>query len=411
MPPRFHPAWFAVLIAPYGVAFSYVAYALPFLGGRVGLEVEMTALLGIAYAPHTFKFLWAPLVDTTLTRKAWYWIGLLLTSGGLAAASSIPVARESLPLLTAVVIAAQIGLTFVNFAVESFMALGVREELKGRASGWYWAGSLGFGGLAAGLMLSRPSLTGAAIPVALLLCGLPAAFVPMPPRDADHAPRLGPAFRKLLRDLYDLVRSRAGITGLIIAGVPVSAGVLGNALNGIPHHWGLVDPHHLEVAGLSLKPEHVVGYGLGCLGGVVGAGGALLGGALADRIPRRLNYALAGTLMALTAVGMAMAPREPWAYVTFALIYLFFLGVAQAAFSGFVLETIGRAAVATRYNIFAGFINLAYWYTAKVESVALEKWGATGITLADAAMTGAGILVLLIMVAVTRRGPVTSPSA
>src|SRR5512138_1748933 len=132
-----HPALFAILVAPYGAAFSYVAIALPFLGGRVGLSVEMTAMIGLAYVPHAWKFLWAPVVDTTLSRKAWYWIALLLTAGGLVLASSVPVTRATLGLLSVVVVVSQVGLTLLNMAVESFMALGVPEDGRGRAAGWY----------------------------------------------------------------------------------------------------------------------------------------------------------------------------------------------------------------------------------------------------------------------------------
>jgi MFS family permease len=416
-----HPALFAILVAPYGAAFSYVAIALPFLGGRVGMAVAMTALLGLAYVPHAWKFLWAPLVDTTLTRKAWYWISLALTAGGLVLMSSVPVSEATLGVLSVVVVVSQVGLTLLNMAVESFMALGVPEDGRGRAAGWYWFGNLFAGALAGPAMLSllevlpQPWMAGAIVGSALLLCGIPTFFIVMPPRDADHPPHLAAAMRRLGRDLLGLVTSRAGLTGLVICLVPVSAGVMTNALNSMNGMWGIVDPGTYEILGMRLTPTQLVGYVMGGVGGVLGAVGAILGGQIADRMPRRLAQALAGGLMALTAVIMAFAPRDPWAYVAFGLTYAFFSGVAQAAFSSFVLETIGKGAVATKYNIFASLTNQAYAYTAYLDSRALAAWGATGMLLSDAALTCFGIVVVLAMFFLVTGGrsrpAVTSPSA
>ena len=413
-----HPALFAILVAPYGAAFSYVAAALPYLGGRVGLQVAMTALLGLAYLPHAWKFLWAPLVDATLTRKLWYWIGLFLTAGGLVLTSSVPVSEATLGLLTVVVVASQVGLTLLNMGVESFMGLTVPEAGRGRAAGWYWFGNLFAGAMVAVAMptllevMPQPWMIGALLGTVLLLCGIPTAFIRMPPADADHPPHLKAAMVKLGRDLRQLVTSRAGLTGMIICLVPVSAGVMTNALNSMSSMWSITDPGRYDILGMSLTPTQIVFYILAGVGGVLAAFGAILGGKLADRMPRRLAQAVAGGSMAITAVAMALAPRDPWAYVAFGLTYAFFSGVAQAAFSSFVLETIGKGAVATKYNIFASLTNQAYAYTAYLDSRALDAWGPRGMLFTDAALTTGGILVVLVMFFfVTGRRQVTSPSA
>jgi MFS family permease len=400
-----HPLLFAILIAPYGAAFSYVGIALPFLAVKEGVEASaIGTVVALSFVPHTWKFLWAPVVDTTLTRKAWYWIALALTCGGIVAASSIPIAPSTLPLLTAVVMTSQIGLTLINMAGESFLALAVPEEEKGRAAGWYnagiYAGSAvgGWAFLRLAGALPEGWMAGAVVGGLLLLCGVPALFVAMPPRDADHPRRLGPAMRGLLGDLKELATSRLGLSGLIICISPVGAGAVVSLLNATAASWGVVDPHRWSVFGIAWTPEDVVGLVNGLVGGLISAVGALAGGWLADRLPRRLNYALAGGLMALAAVAMAVAPRTPAMYVLFGLIYAFFMGVAFAAFSGFVLETIGKGAVATKYNVFASLANVSIAYVTYLDGQALRLWGTTGMLLADAALTGAGIALLLAMV-------------
>ena len=398
-----HPLLFAILIAPYGAAFSYVGVALPFLAVKRGVEAAAIGnVVALSFAPHAWKFLWAPVVDTTLTRKLWYGIGLVLTCGGLVAASSIPISTATLGMLTFVVVASQIGLTLLNMGVESFLGLAVPEEEKGRASGWYNAGI--YAGVAVGgwaflrLATALPEgwMAGAVVGGLLLACGVPALFLHLPPPSSVTGPHeLGAAMRQLGRDLWGLVSSRAGLTGLLICLTPIGAGAVQNLLNAVADRWGVVDPHRWTLLGITWTPEDVVGLANGLIGGLVSAGGAMLGGWLADRMPRRLNFALAGALMALTAMGMALAPRTPAMYVTFNLIYALFLGVSFSAFTSFVLETIGKGAVATKYNIFASLKNMGVMYVTLLETQALRAWGPTGMLVADAALTLAGIAVMV----------------
>jgi hypothetical protein len=115
---------------------------------------------------------------------------------------------------------------------------------------------------------------------------------------------------------------------------------------------------------------------------------------------------VAGGLTACTALLMAVAPRAPWAFIFFSITYSFFNGMAFAAFTGFVLETIGKGAAATKYNIFASVANQAVSYMVVADGFGNRRWGATGAVLTDGLLTFAGIGVLLGMVALVR---VTTP--
>jgi hypothetical protein len=119
-------------------------------------------------------------------------------------------------------------------------------------------------------------------------------------------------------------------------------------------------------------------------------------------MPRRGAYALGGGLTALTGVIMALSPHTPWAYVLFTLLYSFFNGVAFAAFSGLAFEIIGVGAVATKYNVFASVANFATSYSTRLDGKAQARWGANGMLYADAALTFAGIVVLLAISAALR---------
>ena len=102
---------------------------------------------------------------------------------------------------------------------------------------------------------------------------------------------------------------------------------------------------------------------------------------------------------------MALAPRAPWSYITFSLLYSFLNGAAFTCFSSFVFETIGRGAAATKYNIFASLANLAIAYVTRLDGGAHGRWGASGLLFGDAALTGVGIVVVtLVSVTLMKRG-------
>jgi len=388
-----HPAVFFALILPYGASFGYVSVAFPYIATHTGgLTAEQAGtLVAAAFGPHAIKFLWAPVVDATLTKKAWYLIALGLVIAGTIASASVPIDVPRLPLLTSVIVASQVGLTLLNMACESFLAHNVPLAEKGRASGWYQAGlavGVGCGGGAA-LWLSQhvPSgwMVGAIVGACMLACGLPLLRLREPPR-MGHS--LGESMRALGKDLKTIALSRAGILGVIICLSPIGAGAAANYFGPNADAWG--------------ASANVVALVTGVLGGLVMAGGAVAGGRLSDRIGRLYGYAVGGALTALTGVTMALGPHTPWAYVLFTLTYSFFNGVAAAGFTGLVLETIGGGAVATKYNIFASIANLAISYTTRMDGKAQTRWGSGGMLYTDAALTFLGIGVLVTATALLR---------
>src|SRR5262249_53681168 len=142
-----HPLAFFVLILPYGASFGYVSVALPYIASHHGVSAEAAgAVVAASYGPHAIKVLWAPLVDTTLTKKIWSLIALAMIVVGTTASAAMPISSATLSTLTTVVVVSQVGLTFLGMACENFLAFCVPEGGKGRASGWYQAGVFGGSG-------------------------------------------------------------------------------------------------------------------------------------------------------------------------------------------------------------------------------------------------------------------------
>jgi MFS family permease len=389
------PSTFFFLILPYGASFGFVSVALTFLARENGVTVpEIGTLVALAFLPHTWKFLYAPIVDTTLTRKAWYVIGLAILVAGTGACLLVPITRDSLGTITKLVLVTQIGLTLLNMGCEAFIGYAVSDAMKGRAAGWYQAGQLfglGVGGAAMLWLAQHVShgLTAALSAVGLTACGVPMLFLDEPEgRDREG---VRAAFATLLRDIVKLATSRAGIIALLIALAPIGSGAASNLFSAIAVDWRASDT--------------VVEVANGVGGGIAAAGGALAAAWVGTRMSRTTVYAIAAALVGGSAVAMALTPHTPTMYVVWTLAYQVFLGYGQAVFVGFIFETIGKGAVATKYNIFASLLNLRVVYATRLDGIAHASWGADGVLFTDTALTVAGLVALGLLVAVARSGP------
>ena len=390
-----HPAVYALLNVPFGAMSGYLGVTIAYLlsQGRVSAE-EIAGLVALGYVPHTWKFAWAPLVDTTLTRKRWYVLGALLSSIGIAAMGAVPAEAAWLSMLAAVVLVANVGNTFVCMGAEGLMAYATDETRKGRAAGWYQAGNLGGYGVGGGAALwlaqdlPRPWMAGACLGVACALCCAALLFVP----EVRRAHRLPGIARNLLdvgRDLWAVARARRGFLGLLICFLPIGTGAASNLFAALADDW------HATV--------HTVELVTGVANGVVSAVGCLVGGYLCDRMDRKTSYALYGVLQALCAVAMALAPRTESMYIVFTLAYALITGLTYAGFSAVVLEAIGRGAAATKYNVFASLSNIPIAYMTVVDGWARTRWNEGAMLYIEATI---GIAALLLFVAVasnTRR--------
>ncbi|HLK35872.1 MAG TPA: MFS transporter [Polyangiaceae bacterium] len=378
------PWHFFFLILPYGASFGYVSVALPFLAKERGVPVDaIAAVIAMAYVPHVYKPLWAPVVDATFGRKTWYAIAAPLVAIGTFVSAAMPVGTGTLPALTAAVVTTQLGLSLLGMACEGLLGRGIPAARKGAASAWFQAGAFfgsGVGGGAALELATREGgpKTGLMLGAAFLACAFPLVLFDEP-EDAQRT-RVREALRTLARDLWGLLRSRSGLTALVLCLSPIGSGAAGNLFSAISDEWG--------------ASRATVALVTGVLGGAASAAGAAAAALVVDRLDRRLAYGLAGALTAATGLAMALAPRTPGAYVAFTLVYQAFNGLAFSAFAAFAFETIGGGAVVTKYNVLASLLNVSISYATRVDGRAHVRWGGGGVLVTDAAMTGAGLALL-----------------
>jgi MFS family permease len=397
-----HPWNFMVLIIPFGVIGGFLQVAIGFLLTQSGVSVERTAgLMALGLLPHTWKFAWAPIVDTTLTRKRWYVISCVLSAAGIFAFGAIPPTGPGLALMSAVVFVANVAVTLLAMAVESLMAYATPEHLKGRAGGWFQAGYLGGSGIGGGVGLwlaqglPAPWMAGAILGSACLLCCGVLALVPEPAATHRHA-SLRQTLAHLVSDIVGVARSRIGALALILCFLPIGSGAASGLWAAVAKDWS--------------ASANTVAMVTGILGGLVSAAGCLAGGWMSDRMNRKAAYACYGVAQALCAVGMALSPRTESNYVVFTLAYAFIMGLTYAGFTAFVLEAMGLGAAATKYSLFASLSNMPIWYVTQVDGWAHTRFGPQGLLYAEAILGAAGLVVFGIVVAAWRR-PASAPGA
>jgi MFS transporter, PAT family, beta-lactamase induction signal transducer AmpG len=398
-----HPSVFLFLILPFGAMSGYLTVAVAYRLSHAGLGVDQIAdLVAVSFIPHTWKFLWAPVVDTTLSRKTWYALGSACSAVGIFATGAIPATAAGIAVLYGVVLLSNLAVTFLAMSVESLMVYGTRPEQFGRAGGWFQAGNLGGQGLGggAGLWMAQtlpdPWMSGAVLGLACALCGVALMRLQEPPllsRSGSYVRDVG----NVVRDLWQVARSRPGLLALLIVFLPISTGAASNLWSAVADDW------HASANTVALVN--------GVLGGVVSMAGCLAGGYLCDHMDRKRSYMVYGVLQAACAVAMALAPRTEEMFIVFTMAYALITGLTYAAFSAVVLEAIGLGAAATKYNVYASLSNMPIAYMTVVEGWAQARWSVGGMLLAEAIFAGFGLLIFVLAAALLARRKVPDSQA
>jgi MFS transporter, PAT family, beta-lactamase induction signal transducer AmpG len=259
--------WF-FLNLPFGATSGFVAVTLGFVlkGQGVG-DSKIAALVALNTLPHTWKFFWSPLADTTLSRKTWYRIANLASCATILAIAFVNIQAPPITwdwhswiveakvpgILSTLIFLNSLAITVLGMSVEGLMAHSTSEEQRGRAAGWFQAGNLGGAGLGGGLALiiaENISTKAAFITLAAVLfcCTFMLRFVPESPRVGASGEvqrkSLGEVVSEFLgalnavrKDLQAMVLSRRGIIGLTICFLPIGSGAAQGLFSAIAERW------------------------------------------------------------------------------------------------------------------------------------------------------------------------------
>ena len=191
--------------------------------------------------------------------------------------------------------------------------------------------------------------------------------VTCPSRRRCRAPEAtGASCGDVLKDLWQVARSRAGFLALLICFLPIGTGAASNLWAAVADDW------HASADTVALVD------------------GRPRGRRLRGRLPRRrLSAAIAWTgrsAYALYGTADGGVRRSRWRsrrareamYIVFTLVYAFIQGLTYAGFTAVVLEAIGLGAAATKYNVFASLSNMPIAYMTVIDGWAHERVGRCG---------------------------------
>jgi len=383
-----------VLNLPFGALGGFVSVALTFMATRRGLSISEGALLnGAQLLTQWLKWLWAPIVDVTLSPRTWYLIATVASAFGVLAMAAVPLDTATLDILLAIIAGASLINSVVGMSVEAMIAASTAPEQIGRVSAWFQAGNLGGNGLGGGLglwlaaTLPRPWMSGAVVGALFLLCCAALAALPHVGTRAAHPSRglagAWRATRQVARELAGLLKTRSGFQAAVLCALPVSTGAAQGVLT------------QAKIAALWGAGAAQVALVQGAISGLVTTAGCFLGGFLCQRIHPRAVYVAVGLAMSAVAVAMCLSAQTVDTYVGWNLVYSFVLGLAYAAFTALVLDAIGTGAAATKYNVFASLSNFPLWWLGLLLGVAAQRWGARAMLLTEAAFGFAGVTAFL----------------
>jgi MFS family permease len=392
-----HPFALALLYLPFGMPSGYVSVTLAYVLVHAGFSVEQVAdLVAVSYVPQTWKFAWAPVVDTTWGAKRWYVIGVVGTAGGMLGTAFVPAQQQYFRELMALVFLSSLASTLVAMATEVLMTHATHPAQRGRAGGWSQAGNLGGGGLGGGLALwmsqhVAPWTGGAMLGFISLLCiGALRYYRELEVLRTRRLNLLNDLVQ-VLRDVWSIARSRAGYLTLLLFVIPIGTGAAGGLWSAVADDW------HTSADTVALVN--------GALGGVMAMFGCLLGGRLSDYLDRRASYVLYGLLQVACAVAMAAMTKTPATFVVFTIAYTFFNGFIYAAYAAVVLDAIGRKSPATNFNLLASVANIPIAYMIVVEGHAQSRWGSSGMLYTEAALALAAAICFTLAVVATAPRP------
>src|SRR5712691_3087802 len=271
---RFHnPPWlFGILSIPWGAFNGIIIVLMPFLLRKHGISPDRIAnVIAISSIPNVWYFLWSPVVDTGMLRRTWVIIAAGISA--LCGASAIAATSLSLTQLTILLLAGNVIAMLLSSACGAILTT-LTPTKHGKASGWYNAGNLGGGALGAGAGIWIADKVGVSV-----LAVIAGSMVFLPALAAlliseERSPRMAviPLFRALGRDVWDVLRSRSTLIGLVFFLSPVGSSAVSNLISSVGPDFHASDAQVAWVSGLA--------------GGLLSALGCLIGGFICDRINR-----------------------------------------------------------------------------------------------------------------------------
>ena len=367
-----------ILNLPFGLTTGYIIAVLPLQLTASGISVAAAAsVVAFAISPKVWKFLWAPVVDLTLSLKRWYAIGAAIAGTMLIACGFVPTSPGLLWLVGICAFLAEVGTGFVTTALGGLMAEGMPDDRKGRAAGCYQLGGklasgLGGGG---GVWILAHEHSSLAPAIALgAMCFIPIGALPLLPDPGrtifgSLTGRLG----QFAQDFAELFKNPRSLFVAVLVLMPIGISGVSNFWSGVASEWSV----SATVVALMTGPMKAAAATVGCLSA----------GWLADQLDRRFVYLGSGAILALVVLALSQAPRVPLSFIAGTFSVYLVLAMGDAAFSALILNVIGTRNAASKYAILSALGNVPDVYMTSFSGFAHDKWGTSRMLQIEAAVS------------------------
>ena len=395
-PPVERPWIFGLLVAPSAAVANGVIQggALAYLFRHQGIGIgRISHLIWLLALPTSIYFLWSPVTDFLVRRRTW----LLMGSVGAGLLMAAAFFRKDLASTTSVILIFLSGCCgqLVVSSCGGMMGALHSERSKRVAGGFYQAGSLAFGALAAFLLLlvsarySRPLLG----LLAGVIIALPGAFVLAAPRqgvlvEGDFGKTMG----RIWTEFKSTFLRWSAVPYTLTMLFPIASGSAIGLLPGVAQDYGVNGEHVAWVNGLG--------------GGLLMGAGSLAATLIPARGRASVIYLTVALINAGTLGVLWLGPLRPSTYYIGLILYLFTIGTAYAMFTAVVLEFLGSSGKSGsgRYSIINSLGNVPVLYMILLDGWGGAKFGPRGVSGAEAVAGAVGCTLLLVYF-LTRKHP------
>lgn len=359
-----------VLYVAQGIPWGFMAITLPAYLGERGLGTDAVGkIIAMTTLPYSFKWIWGPVIDTVQVpslgrRRPW----ILLAQGMMALTVGtmilIPDLMTGLTALSWMIFLHTVFNSIQDVAVDALAVDLLDEKERGRANGLMYASKYGggvIGGAGISTLISWVGLRSALVAQTAVLLAI--MLVPLLVREGTAAVARG-SIGQVARSLCRAFRLRSTLlTGVLMLGVNLPAALLA----------AIATVLYTQRLGWT-----ATAYGQ-LVGGpvlVIGLGGSVLGGFVADRFGHRRLAAVGSAGMAL--IWLVFAVGEPWwgsrGFVyPILLVQPLFQAAMTVSLFALCMDVSWPRIAATQFTAYMAFSNLSSTLGARLAGPA-DRW-------------------------------------
>jgi PAT family beta-lactamase induction signal transducer AmpG len=356
-------AWIAALAFASGFPFGLINEALPVYLRSGGANLVDVGLVTAATFPWTFKFLWAPILDRTGTRKQWIAACLILLAIVIPLIARVDAAQHAQLFFVLIVLAVALSAT-QDVAIDAFTIQATPRAQLGLANsvriGAYRAAMLVSGG--ALIWLAGRQGWPAAFTAATVVTVLLAAASLFIPTAGQVRPPAGQSIWLPLRALL----TRPGVGWVLAFALLFKLGDA--AMDPMTRPFWVDRGLSLEEIGAVLTTGRMIAT----------VSGAVLGGYLTTRWGMRTALWSLGLLQAVSNLGYwaaAALPPSKGLILAAALFENFSGGMGTAAFVAYLMSVCEPRFAATQYALLSALLAFTRAVVGPIAGSLTERFG------------------------------------